>query len=409
MLARFSLYGFLKNQRYFEPFIILFFLDKGLSFTQIGFLIGFRELAINLMEIPSGAVADLFGRRRSMMLSFVAYIISFTVFGFSQVYWHLFIAMFFFAFGEAFRTGTHKAMIFSWLRSQGRIDEKTQVYGYTRSWAKIGSAVSVVLAAALVLWTGNYSYVFFFAIIPYLAGLINFLFYPKELEGQPDENAGIRRVLRHLWQCLRDAVCIVNMRRLIAESMGFEGVYKAVEDYLQPVIKALALALPLFMWMSDERRSAILVGIVYVIIYLAAAYASRSAHRLSRFTGGEEKGSRVLWRVVFLLYLGLVPLLYFEYYYAAIICFIILSLIQNLWGPMIISRFDAYATETQGATVLSIQSQAKAIATMIIAPILGVSVDLVRANGLGGDFWPVAAIAGLIALLIVISTLRRGR
>ncbi len=70
MIGRFSLYGFLKNQRYFEPFIILFFLDKGLSFTQIGLLVGFRELAINLMEIPSGAIADLFGRRRSMILSF---------------------------------------------------------------------------------------------------------------------------------------------------------------------------------------------------------------------------------------------------------------------------------------------------------------------------------------------------
>ena len=61
MIGRFSLYGFLKNQRYFEPFIILFFLDKGLSFTQIGFLIAYRELLINLLEIPSGAVADLFG------------------------------------------------------------------------------------------------------------------------------------------------------------------------------------------------------------------------------------------------------------------------------------------------------------------------------------------------------------
>ncbi|TFH33821.1 MAG: MFS transporter, partial [Dehalococcoidia bacterium] len=70
MLWRFSLYGFLKNQRYFEPFIILFFLQRGLSFTQIGFLIGFRELFINLAEIPSGAIADLFGRRRCMMLSF---------------------------------------------------------------------------------------------------------------------------------------------------------------------------------------------------------------------------------------------------------------------------------------------------------------------------------------------------
>ena len=171
----------------------------------------------------------------------------------------------------------------------------------------------------------------------------------------------------------------------------------------------LALALPLFMWMSDERRSAILVGIVYVIIYLAAAYASRNSHRLSTLTGGEEKGSRLLWRIVFLLYLGLVPLLYFEYYYAAIICFIILSLIQNLWGPMIISRFDAHATEIQGATVLSIQSQAKAIATMIIAPILGVCVDLVRTRDSGGDFWPVAAIAALIALLIIVAASKRVR
>ena len=199
MIRRFSLYGFLKNQRYFEPFIILFFLQQGLSFTQIGFLIAFRELFINLMEIPSGAVADLFGRRRSMIVSFSSYIISFAIFGFSQYYWHFFLAMFFFAVGEAFRTGTHKAMIFTWLRIEGRLDEKTKIYGYTRSWSKYGSAVSTVLAVAFVLLTNNYAYVFFFAIIPYIAGLINFMTYPRELEGQPDENAGIRDVVVHFW------------------------------------------------------------------------------------------------------------------------------------------------------------------------------------------------------------------
>jgi MFS family permease len=181
MIRRFSLYGFLKNQRYFEPFIILFFLQQGLSFTQIGILIGFRELFINLVEIPSGAVADLFGRRRSMVLSFIAYIISFIIFGFSSDYWHFFIAMFFFAIGEAFRTGTHKAMIFTWLRLQGRLDEKTRVYGYTRSWSKIGSIVSTILAVLFVLLTNNYSYVFFFAIVPYIIGLLNFLSYPAPL------------------------------------------------------------------------------------------------------------------------------------------------------------------------------------------------------------------------------------
>jgi MFS family permease len=141
MLFRFSLYGFLKNQQYYEPFLILAFREKGLSFFEIGLLVGFREVCINLFEIPSGAIADLYGRRHAMILSMIAYIFSFIVFGFSDLLWLLFMAMFFFAIGEAFRTGTHKAMIFEWLRTQNRANEKMKVYGYTRSWAKIGSAV----------------------------------------------------------------------------------------------------------------------------------------------------------------------------------------------------------------------------------------------------------------------------
>ena len=406
MIKRFSLYGFLKNQRYFEPFIILFFLQQGLSFTQIGFLIAFRELFINLIEIPSGAVADLFGRRRSMILAFVSYIISFAVFGFCREYWHFFIAMFFFAIGEAFRTGTHKAMIFTWLRIEGRLDEKTKVYGYTRSWSKYGSAVSTVLAVAFVLLTNNYAYVFFFAIIPYIAGLINFMTYPKELEGQPGENVSIRDVVVHLWECIRTALVTRRLRRLIVESMSFEGVYKAVADYLQPIVKNMALLLPIFVAWGETRRSAVMIGVVYVILYLVSAYASRNSHRLTSHAGGEERGSRLLWKVVFVLYIALIPLLFFGYYYVAVVGFIALALIQNCWRPILISRFDAFASEAKGATVLSIESQAKSVSTMIIAPILGVAVDFARGQSLGGEFWPVAAIAAVVALLILLTPLR---
>jgi len=406
MIRRFSLYGFLKNQRYFEPFLILFFLQQGLSFTQIGFLIAFRELFINLMEIPSGAVADLFGRRHSMVFSFVAYIISFAIFGFSQDYWHFFIAMFFFAVGEAFRTGTHKAMIFTWLRIEGRLDEKTKVYGYTRSWSKIGSAVSTILAVAFVLLTNNYTYVFFFAIIPYIAGLINFMTYPGELEGQPGDKVDIRDIVAHLWECIHAALAVRRLRRLIVESMSFEGVYKAVADYLQPVVKNVALLLPIFLAWGETRRSAVMIGVVYVILYLVSAYASRNSHRITSHAGGEEKGSRLLWKVISVLYVALIPLLLFEYYYAAVIGFIALALIQNFWRPILISRFDAFASETKGATVLSIESQAKSVSTMLTAPILGVAVDFARGQGLGGEFWPVAAIAAVVALLILLTPLR---
>ena len=180
MLRKFSLYGFLKNQQYYDYFILLAFRQMGLSYFLIGILIAFREIMVNIMEVPSGAVADLCGRRDSMIVSFTAYIVSFAVFGGAGAAAakyglpiHLLVpilmaAMFFFAIGEAFRTGTHKALIFTWLRIQGRVDEKTRVYGYTRSWSKIGSAVSVVIACILVFVTSNFIYVFFFAIIPYL-------------------------------------------------------------------------------------------------------------------------------------------------------------------------------------------------------------------------------------------------
>jgi len=64
MLFRFSLYGFLKNLRFFDPFIVLIFLESGLTFFQIGLLYAIRDLATNILEIPTGIYADAFGRRK---------------------------------------------------------------------------------------------------------------------------------------------------------------------------------------------------------------------------------------------------------------------------------------------------------------------------------------------------------
>ncbi len=161
--------------------MLLVFLEKGLSFFQIGLLIAFRELAVTIMEIPSGALADSHGRRLCMAGSMAGYIISFAVFGFFSSFYLLFLAMFFFAIGDAFRTGTHKAMIFKWLENKNRLNEKTKIYGITRSWSKTGTALSSIIAAALVWRTGTFSSVFIFCIPPYLINLINLLSYPSTL------------------------------------------------------------------------------------------------------------------------------------------------------------------------------------------------------------------------------------
>ncbi len=60
MFPRFALYGFLKNLRFFDPFIILIFREVGMSYLQIGFLYAIRDVATNILEIPTGVFARLF-------------------------------------------------------------------------------------------------------------------------------------------------------------------------------------------------------------------------------------------------------------------------------------------------------------------------------------------------------------
>ncbi len=408
MLFRFCLYGFLKNQQYYDPFLILVFLQKGLSFGMIGVLIGFRAICINLTEIPAGAVADVMGRRRSMIVSFLAYIGSFAVFGLCDQLWTLFVAMLLFSMGEAFRTGTHKAMIFDWLERQGRLSEKTAVYGRTRSWSKLGSAVSVVIATGLVFHTGQYSSVFLFCIVPYLLNIVNFLGYPAYLDGPRQRGEQSGSVLRTLLSSVSRSFMHRPLRRLLIESMGYEGLFRSGKDYVQPVIQAACLSLPLMLALGDRfalgqrQRVAIGVGVVYFAVHLLSSFASRGAGRFAKTFGGENRSARLLWRmdlVVFAMMaggilVGLSPV--------TIGAFVLLAVFQNFWRPILVGRVASHADSAQTATVLSIESQAKSLFVALAAPLLGWSVDLVTASNPELGFLPIAALGiGVSAAMLL--------
>lgn len=411
MIFRFSLYGFLKNQRYFEPFLILAFLQMGLSFFEIGLLIAFRELWVNILEIPSGSIADLYGRRRSLLLSFGAYIVGFLTFGFTDQFVILFGAMFFVAVGDAFRTGTHKAMIFTWLRIQGRSDERTKIYGFTRSWSKIGSAVSALIAAAFVLAADSYTLVFFLAAVPYLGNMVNILGYPAELEGQPTANLRPRELLAHMRDSLRASLSAGGLRRLMLESMGFEGVFHAVKDYLQPILLAATVTATASIAFSDNlsavQQSALLIGPVYFALHLMSSAASRNAHRVAAATGSEDGAARLMWGLAIVLFAVIVGAGLLDLLSVLVLAFVALSVLQDLWRPVLIARFDEHSNEAQGATVLSIESQARRFATMILAPLMGLAVDAAQSGGVGGAFWPLGVVGLLAAIPFFLTAARR--
>ena len=113
---KFSAYGFLKNLRFFDAFLMLFLLEKGMSYSEIGIMYAVKEIALNLVEIPSGIFADTWGRKRTLAGSFVFYIISFSVFYFSTSFVLFLLAFAMFGVGDAFRTGTHKGMMMDYLK-----------------------------------------------------------------------------------------------------------------------------------------------------------------------------------------------------------------------------------------------------------------------------------------------------
>ncbi|MBC8071178.1 MAG: MFS transporter [Deltaproteobacteria bacterium] len=411
MLARFSLYGFLKNQRYHEPFFVLALREQGLSFLDIGILVGFGSICVNALEVPFGAVADVYGRRRCLLLALAAYVIAFALFGAAPGTPLLFVAMLAYSVGEAFRGGTHKAMIFDWLRAQGREAEASEVYGFTRSWSKRGSALSAVIGAVIALAMGSFSAAFWWTAIPYVLNAVNLAGYPAALDrAQP--GASLRQVVRATWDGVRSAVRFAPLRRLLIESMLFDGSLRVSAAYLQPLVQISAIGLLAAGATADAasefRITVIAAGVVYFVLGLVEAFGSARAGAFSRRAGGDAAAVRQLW----FLHLGsgviLLASLVLGSAVLAIAMFVVqYGLARNLFRAAQLARYDAQCPPELAATVLSLESQAQALLVAIAAPLVGWMID--RAGAPVDDpraLWPTAAIAVVAALVFVVAGIR---
>ena len=62
------------------PIIVLFFQEHGLTLTEVMILQSIYSFSVALFEIPSGFIADVFGRKRTIVLSTIFTFIGFLVF-----------------------------------------------------------------------------------------------------------------------------------------------------------------------------------------------------------------------------------------------------------------------------------------------------------------------------------------
>jgi len=392
---KFCAYGFLKNLRFFDPFLILFLRECGLTFLEIGTLFSIREITRFALEIPSGYVADQMGRKSAMIFAFGAYIVSFAMFYVFSSY-HIFIfAMLFYAAGESFRSGTHKAMIFGYLQRTDRLAGKTDYYGHTRSWSQIGSALSALIAGALVFYSGEYRIVFLVSMAPYLAGLVLIASYPKELNFSAiDHKAGEKTKLSEILLFIKRG----NYRSSILNSCLYDALFKTIKEYLQPIIKTFAIGLPVLISVTSRQRIPIVTALIYFSLFLFSSYASRRSASVAGFFKNPIMALNLSF-VLGILLTFCSGLGYFHgFHLIAILLFMLLYGMQNVRRPINVSVISENIPDQLMATGLSVETQLKAILIGLLSPLLGFCADVF---GVG------AAIMIVAVLLILLYPLAR--
>jgi hypothetical protein len=89
-----------------------------------------------------------------------------------------------------------------------------------------------------------------------------------------------------------------------------------------------------------------------------------------------------------------------------IAAFVALALVHNVFRPVLVARFDEHAPAELGATVLSVESQATSLGTILLAPLLGLAIDLVSRDAADVQLWPASAV-GLVLALVLAAVARR--
>ena len=275
-----------------------------------------------------------------------------------------------FGFAEAFRSGTHKAMIMQFLDVEDIVEQKSEVYGKTRSMSLIGSTVMSIISVVLILLVkGEYHWLFLAAIVPYTIDMIMILTYPNYMNQKKETSFKFKQFLRENWLSLKYVFTTKKVRGFVLDASAFQAGFKSIKDYIQPLILAATVGLYVF---SQNQNEEVYIGIIYAVIYIISALASANAYKL------EGKVDKVKIINYAWLLMGAVSLFlgfFTANIYVIFATFIVMYIILNLRRPIMVQEIGDVTEEGRRASALSIQAQLTSILLVIFAPLIGLIAD----------------------------------
>lgn len=373
---KFCFYGFFKNLKFFEPYLLIYLMGMGLNLFQVGVLLSIREGITYIFEVPSGILADHYGKKKELLLCFIFYIISFVFFFWGKNFAVLSVGMVFFGLGEAFRSGTHKAMILSYLEHKGWYEHKGYVYGRTRSYSLLGSSLSAFLSILLVLNLPALRWVFLVSIVPYVLDFILIVSYPQYLDERNVSDRSFVAFWRASTESLKSISRNTQIRKIVMSAASYDGVFKTIKDYIQPILSTIVLAAGIGSIMSFEGDQSVKIylGLIYGVFYIFSSQASKNIYRVTkRFT--PEIVFDKMYDIMGILLLVLAFSIFKGYLLVTIGIYFTLFLMMDSRRPVFVDVSSDFMKRDQRVTVLSIESQIRALLMIVMAPLFGWIAD----------------------------------
>lgn len=141
------------NARFYYPIFTILFLDFGLTIEQFALLNSVWAATIVLAEVPSGALADLLGRKRLLLLTSLFMIVEMLLLSFvplgniSLIFWVFLLNRVFSGLAEAMASGADEALAYDTLVELQRQQEWPRVLEIQMRAKSLGFVIAMTVGA----------------------------------------------------------------------------------------------------------------------------------------------------------------------------------------------------------------------------------------------------------------------
>ncbi len=151
----FILFRVLFNARFYYPVFSILFLDFGLTLSQFAILNAVWAATIVLCEVPSGALADSFGRRNLLVLAAALMVVEIGLWAFvprgnlTLLFWVFVLNRILSGMAEAAASGADEALAYDSLQQQGNSEDWGRVLERQIQFQSAGFVVAMTLGGVL--------------------------------------------------------------------------------------------------------------------------------------------------------------------------------------------------------------------------------------------------------------------